>query len=78
MKATEFCYWLQGMFELSDPQSLDVETTAKIKAHLEMVFFHDIDKSYPADQQKQLNDIHSQKFKSPFNASGSETATMRC
>lgn len=46
MKATEFCYWLQGFFEL---QSADTSITlssvqvAKIKHHLALVFTHDID-----------------------------------
>lgn len=61
MKATEFCYWLQGMFELNPAQELTAEQTDLIKRHLQMVFLHDIDKSYPADQQKTLYDLHGQK-----------------
>jgi hypothetical protein len=58
MKAVEFCYWLQGMFELSKPNDLNAEQTACIKAHLDMVFVHDIDKTYPEGQQSKLNEIH--------------------
>ncbi len=58
MKATEFCYWLQGMFELGRPESLNADTTATIKKHLDMVFIHEIDPSYPAEQQAALNAAH--------------------
>ena len=39
MKSTEFCYWLQGMFELNPSKELNAEQTETIKKHLEMVFF---------------------------------------
>lgn len=58
MKATEFCYWLQGMFELADPERLDSHQTDLIKKHLNMVFFHEIDPSYPVEQQDALTEIH--------------------
>ena len=58
MKATEFCYWLQGMFELAEPKSLDEQQTDLIKRHLAMAFQHDIDKSYPAEDQSKLNALH--------------------
>lgn len=61
MKAPEFCYWLQGMFELSGPtlQELNAEQLNIIKQHLAMVFIHDIDPSYPKDQQAALDAAHS-------------------
>ena len=37
MKATEFCYWLQGMFEINPAQELTAEQTDMIKRHLQMV-----------------------------------------
>lgn len=58
MKATEFCYWLQGLFELQDPLELNEHQTHLIKNHLNMVFVHDIDPSYPEHQQKQLDAFH--------------------
>ncbi len=61
MKSTEFCYWLQGFFELGaesntglTPYQVDL-----IKKHLQLVFVHDIDPSYPKEQQSQLNKIHN-------------------
>ncbi len=58
MTAREFCYWLQGYFELSSSNALSPEQTKAIKAHLAMVFHHEIDPSYP-DGEK-LNELHSQ------------------
>lgn len=47
MKSVEFCYWLQGLFELGKPVSLSEEQTGLVKKHLDMVFIHEIDPSYP-------------------------------
>jgi hypothetical protein len=46
MKAVEFCYWLQGYFELSPKGSLDKEQVECIRNHLNLVFQHEIDPSY--------------------------------
>ena len=59
MKSTEFCYWLQGLFELANPVFLTAEQTKLIKQHLDMVFIHEIDKSYPEEQQAALDQAHS-------------------
>lgn len=64
MKAVEFCYWLQGLFELGEPQSLTAEQTALVKKHLDMVFIHEIDPSYPKPQQAALNQVHGTKLDS--------------
>jgi hypothetical protein len=58
MKAVEFCYWLQGLFEIGEPVSLNEKQTDLIKRHLNMVFVHDIDPSYPEGQQTKLNELH--------------------
>jgi len=34
MKATEFCYWLQGLFELADPLTLSQQQVECISKHL--------------------------------------------
>lgn len=64
MKEREFCYWLQGLFEVGNPATLDAEQVELIKAHLNMVFFHEIDPSYPKEQQDKLNEIHDAPLKS--------------
>lgn len=61
MKSVEFCYWLQGLFELGNPQSLSAEQTELVKRHLAMVFKHEIDPGYGANQQSALNAIHAGK-----------------
>lgn len=38
MNEREFCYWLQGMFEVADPKSLTEAQTAMIRDHLKLVF----------------------------------------
>jgi len=71
MKSVEFCYWLQGFFELSRPeQTLDVVQTDMIKKHLALVFKHEIDPSYPNSQE--LNTIH------PFGGKDENGNTYRC
>ena len=59
MTSREFCYWLQGLFELGDPEMIDAEGTKQIKNHLAMVFKHEIDPSY-GDKKKQdaLSHLH--------------------
>lgn len=62
MKAQEFCYWLQGHFELMDPDqrvALSARQVDLIRRHLRMVFIHDIDLGYPAEQQQALSDAHA-------------------
>lgn len=61
MKAVEFCYWLQGLFEIGNPKDLNAEQTEIIKRHLNMVFYHEIDKLYPKEEQEILNELHSEK-----------------
>lgn len=65
MKATEFCYWLQGYFELMNEahvgnrnNTLSPDQVASIQRHLALVFKHEIDPSYPEAQQQKLNEIH--------------------
>lgn len=58
MKSVEFCYWLQGLFELAKPENLTPDQTALVKKHLDMVFIHEIDPSYPKEQQPALNEAH--------------------
>lgn len=59
MTSRDFCYWLQGLFELGSPATLDAKQTDLVKRHLAMVFVHEIDPSAgDAAMQKTLNDIH--------------------
>ena len=42
MNSRDFCFWLQGLFELGHPETLSPIQVAKIKQHLNLVFKHDI------------------------------------
>jgi len=59
MKSRDFCYWLQGVFEVANPQELSVQQTTLIKKHLAMVFAHEIDPSMGDEaEQTRLNNLH--------------------
>jgi len=60
MTAREFCYWLQGYFELGpDAATMSAEQRELIRRHLALVFQHDIDPSAGGPEaQAKLNAIH--------------------
>ena len=63
MKASEFCYWLQGFFEIEKERNQNVDLTKKqtdvIQRHLAMVFKHDLDpKQGTPEHQAELQGIH--------------------
>jgi hypothetical protein len=75
MTSVQFCYWLQGMFEIAELDSLNYKQTELIKQHLNMVFIHEIDPSYPSGQQEALNQAHNSSDKNtPFHTD----PKMRC
>lgn len=71
MKTTEFCYWLQGFFEIDSVGSpnavgLSPAQVDMIKRHLNLVFQHDIDPSYgPPEKQAQLQATHDGEVQKP-------------
>lgn len=63
MTSRDFCYWLQGYFEISKPQEIKKEEVEMIQKHLNLVFKHEIDPSMGNDEhQQQLNTVHSNQF----------------
>ena len=82
MTSRDFVYWLQGLFELGNPTTLDAAQTASVKAHLAMVFVHEIDPSAgPAAQQVVLNKIHEQLKKNEppkIGGTGPDGTVYRC
>jgi hypothetical protein len=62
MQSRDFCYWLQGYFEINGANA-DTLTSAQletIKKHLSLVFVHEIDPSMgPKEHQDKLNNIHT-------------------
>lgn len=61
MKSRDFCYWLQGYFEISDSKALNPAQVEVMRNHLAMVFIHEIDPSFPAEQQEALRAAHEGK-----------------
>lgn len=64
MTSRDFCFWLQGMFELMHPSDLNEHQTDLIQKHLALVFKHEIDPSYSPDPkvQAEMNAIHHGKI----------------
>ncbi len=64
MTSRDFCFWLQGFFEIksadvTDGVVLEKEQIDIIRKHLNLVFKHEIDPSMgDAKMQKELNEIH--------------------
>jgi hypothetical protein len=57
MTSRDFCFWLQGMFELTSPGMINIEQTKIIKKHLDMVFLHEIDPSMGGIAHQQKLDV---------------------
>lgn len=63
MTSRDFCYWLQGFFELGtipgNTPALSATQIAAIQRHLELVFKHEIDPSMgDAKHYAKLDAIH--------------------
>lgn len=61
MTSRDFCYWLQGFFEVAhaDGQPVTADQARIIQKHLALVFAHEIDPSAgDAKAQEKLNAIH--------------------
>lgn len=64
MTSRDFCYWLQGFLELRSLQEgqrneMSAEQVDCVRKHLNMVFYHDIDPSFPKEQQQTLTELHA-------------------
>jgi hypothetical protein len=77
MKASEFCFWLHGFFELSESEQLTPRQVEIIQNHLKLVFYHDIDPSYSDDPlvQNKMQAIHDGTTKPPKRQ---EDKLLRC
>ena len=61
MTSRDFCYWLQGFFDAPGATGgMNPEQVAIVKAHLAMVFLHEIDPSAgPPAHQAALDALHN-------------------
>lgn len=69
MKARDFCYWLMGALEAGRVETMDEAQVAEVRSHLNMVFIHDIDPTFPAKQQEALDAAHRGESRTPPSAS---------
>lgn len=61
MNSIDFCFWLQGYFEIHGKAEVSVEQAEIIKNHLNLVFKHEIDplrNSETTTEQPVLNVTH--------------------
>lgn len=71
MTSRDFCYWLQGFFELSHYSTLDAGQVGAVKNHLALVFKHEIDPSIDGGDPKkkdELNAIHEKPPQPPWHS----------
>ena len=62
MNSIDFCFWLQGYFEIADSKKLSDRQVEMIKNHLHLVFKHEIDPMRDAQTTTSpgiLNEIHN-------------------
>ena len=62
MTSRDFCYWLQGYFEISGTplEGFGREQVDAIRRHLGLVFLHEIDPAAgPPAHQAKLNEAHA-------------------
>jgi hypothetical protein len=81
MTSRDFCYWLQGFFELTaQSEGLTAEQDKSVRAHLAMVFKHEIDPAMgDAAHQKILSEIHnSAKDQQKFQPFDPHTTKIMC
>lgn len=61
MTSRDFCYWLQGYFEVGGnlQGGLSATQAEMVRKHLNMVFLHEIDPSMgDSEHQSKLNNAH--------------------
>lgn len=74
MRSSEFCYWLQGYFEINEadpesPKEINEKQVEMIQRHLSMVFVHDLDPKQVADKLQQIHDGNNHLIQKPGNSS---------
>lgn len=61
MTARDFCFWLQGLYELGKPVLLNEEQTKLIKLHLDLVFKHEIVPAANSGEKKDADPLFTQR-----------------
>jgi hypothetical protein len=66
MTSRDFCYWLQGYFELREKEGMSQEQVECVARHLALVFKHEIDPSMgSSSHQADLNKTHQAPHPNP-------------
>lgn len=66
MTSRDFCFWLQGHFELNPGAPMTAEQVDMVKRHLALVFKHEIDPAMGGpEKQAELNVTHAGKESDP-------------
>jgi len=76
MNSRDFCFWLQGYFEISGKSDMSSEQVDMVKRHLALVFKHEIDPSLGGNVIE-LQTIHDGK-PPLFGGTDSDGNIMRC
>jgi len=66
-RSRQFCEWLKGMLSISREGNTSPAFVVCIAKALDEVFLHEIDPSYPPEQQQDLDQAH-QGWSSPTSA----------
>jgi hypothetical protein len=78
MTSRDFCFWLQGHFEISDAKTLGKKETEMVKRHLALVFKHEIDPLMP-DKTGELQATHDgTHFPPKIGGQGADELLLRC
>lgn len=81
MTSRDFCYWLQGFFEINGNHHslvLNNENLNVIKNHLNLVFKHEIDPSFKLDKDTEIKYQHIHDGKVDSNNLNKSDVVMRC
>ena len=76
MSSRDFCFWLQGYFEVAEPDDMTKDQVRMVRNHLNLVFKHEIDPSMP-DPTGELQVIHDGKPQKPALPQSTEVL-IRC
>lgn len=76
MTSRDFCYWLQGFFELAEGQSgMSHDQAEMVRKHLSLVFKHEIDPSHGTPEHvAELQELHDKIEKVEKTAVGAARA----
>ena len=83
MTSRDFCYWLQGYFEISHPSNRELSAAQAdmIRNHLALVFKHEIDPSIAkpgTPEATALDAIHDSFKPKPGHSGPFPGPTYRC